>query len=318
MEISFVFFCIAPVARHASLHILFRCPAPAIGFETATKPSRFTQFCEGANSIAHATKNVNGTSKRGANIVCLKVFNILTSTFDTCFAPQQRARFRHLSCQKCSDAKVFLTFWLWNVLRATAACNFSAVQYFEMCFAPQPRALFQQLKFQKCSDYEVFLTFSLENMFRTTAACNFWSLIRPDGSAPIALASLLLDPQGLHNIGKTQCFARFAILLCLSLSLSLAISPSLSLSLFSLTLHTLIFFLLAPSSLTLPTTVAASVQKSEIWIPNFLHLLLCGHFKPFKRACKHSVDWIFCLKKSNGHRHGKPIALSFRRKSSKL
>ena len=103
-----------------------------------------------------------------------------------------------------------------------------------------------------------------------------------------------------------------------SLSLSRYLSLSLSLSLFSLTLHTLIFFLLAPSSLTLPTTVAASVQKSEIWIPNFLHLLLCGHFKPFKRACKHSVDWIFCLKKSNGHRHGKPIALSFRRKSSKL
>ena len=70
-----------------------------------------------------------------------------------CFAPQGRALFRHLICQKCSDPGVFCTFWLGNVLRATTACRFSTtcksaptVMCFvhfdlEMCFAPQWRAL---------------------------------------------------------------------------------------------------------------------------------------------------------------------------------
>ena len=45
-----------------------------------------------------------------------------------CFAPQRRALFRHLNFQKCSDAEVFCTFWLRNVLRATTACTFSTSQ----------------------------------------------------------------------------------------------------------------------------------------------------------------------------------------------
>ena len=36
--------------------------------------------------------------------------------------------------------------------------------------------------------------------------------------------------------------------------------------------HTLIFFLLTLSSLTLPATVPAFVHKSEDWLPNFLRL----------------------------------------------
>ena len=44
-----------------------------------------------------------------------------------CFAPQRRALFRHLKCQKWSAPLVFLTFWLGNVLRATMACNFSSL-----------------------------------------------------------------------------------------------------------------------------------------------------------------------------------------------
>ena len=45
-----------------------------------------------------------------------------------CFAPQRRALFRHLNFQKWSDAEVFCTFSLRNVLRATMACNFSTSQ----------------------------------------------------------------------------------------------------------------------------------------------------------------------------------------------
>ena len=41
-----------------------------------------------------------------------------------CFSPQWRAIFRHLNVQKWSKHAVFCTFWLANVLFATAACNF--------------------------------------------------------------------------------------------------------------------------------------------------------------------------------------------------
>ena len=41
-----------------------------------------------------------------------------------CFSPQWRAIFRHLNFQKWSKHAVFCTFWLANVLFATAACNF--------------------------------------------------------------------------------------------------------------------------------------------------------------------------------------------------
>ena len=45
-----------------------------------------------------------------------------------CFAPQRRALFRHLNFQKWSDAGVFCTFSLGNVLRTTTACTFSTSQ----------------------------------------------------------------------------------------------------------------------------------------------------------------------------------------------
>ena len=45
-----------------------------------------------------------------------------------CFAPQRRALFQHLNFQKWSEAGVFCTFWLRNVLRATMACTFSTSQ----------------------------------------------------------------------------------------------------------------------------------------------------------------------------------------------
>ena len=44
-----------------------------------------------------------------------------------CFAPQRRALFRQLNCQKWSEPLVFCTFWLGNVLRATTACKFSSL-----------------------------------------------------------------------------------------------------------------------------------------------------------------------------------------------
>ena len=147
------------------------------------------------------------------------VFN--TFDFEMCFAPQRRALFRHLNFQKWSEAGVFCTFSLGNVLRATTACTFSTSQLprpsvfntfdVEMCFAPQRRALFRHRNFKKWSENGVFCTFSLGNVLRATTACTFSSLIWPAGSAPAALASLLFDPPEPQIIGKTQWIATFSV-----------------------------------------------------------------------------------------------------------
>ena len=62
------------------------------------------------------------TSKSRPTLRCFLHFH-----FEMCFAPQRRALFWHLNFQKWSDAEVFCTFWLGNVLRATTACNFSSL-----------------------------------------------------------------------------------------------------------------------------------------------------------------------------------------------
>ena len=62
------------------------------------------------------------TAKSGPHLVCFVHFHL-----EMCFAPQRRALFRHRNFQKWSDAKLFCTFWLRNVLRATTACNFSSL-----------------------------------------------------------------------------------------------------------------------------------------------------------------------------------------------
>ena len=118
------------------------------------------------------------------------VFN--TFDFEMCFVPQRRALFYDIATSKSGPRPpVFNTFDL------------------EMCFAPQRRALFRHLNFQKWSETASFLHFWLRNVLRATTACNFSSLLWPAGSAPAALASLLVDPPEPQIIGKTQCFATF-------------------------------------------------------------------------------------------------------------
>ena len=83
---------------------------------------------------------------------------------------------RHLNVKKWSGHVVFLTFLLWNVLRATTACIFSTSQL--------PKVV---------RTWCGFCTFWLRNVLRATTACNLSSLICLAGSAPAALASLLFD-----------------------------------------------------------------------------------------------------------------------------
>ena len=63
------------------------------------------------------------TSKSGPNLTCFVHFHL-----KMCFSPQRRTIFRHLNFKKWSEADVFCTFSLENVLLATAACNFSTSQ----------------------------------------------------------------------------------------------------------------------------------------------------------------------------------------------
>ena len=92
-----------------------------------------------------------------------------------CFAPQRRALFRHLNFQKWSDAEVFCTFWLGNVLRATTACNFSSLIW-PAGSAPAALAslLFDPPEPQIIGKTRCFATFL---PFRASASSFFWSFL---------------------------------------------------------------------------------------------------------------------------------------------
>ena len=63
------------------------------------------------------------TSKRGSNMQCFVHLDL-----QMCFSLQRRVIFPHPNFQKWSEPFSFLAFCLGNVLRATAACNFSTSQ----------------------------------------------------------------------------------------------------------------------------------------------------------------------------------------------
>ena len=63
------------------------------------------------------------TSKSGPNLTCFVHFDL-----KMCFSLQLRAIFQHRNFKKWSEPDMFCTFWLENVLLATAACNFSTSQ----------------------------------------------------------------------------------------------------------------------------------------------------------------------------------------------
>ena len=176
------------------------------------------------------------------------------SELQKCFSLQRRAIFPHpnfrkwsehgvfsafglanvLLATKWSEHGVFCTFWLGNVLRAKAACNFLTSQHPKVvrecvlcilnCKCASRHSgvpFFHMPTSKKWSGKGVFCTFWLENALRATAACNFSFVLWPHGSAPAALASLLLDPPGPQIIGKTQQFVwHFAHLYPLSTDFS--------------------------------------------------------------------------------------------------
>ena len=120
------------------------------------------------------------TSQSCAKRRCFAHFHL-----QMCFSLQRCAILPHLNFKKWSVPLSFLTFWLQNVLLATAARNFSTSQLqkvvrpavfvhfdFKMCFSLQRRAIFPHRNFKKWSEPAVFCAFWLQNVLLPTAACN--------------------------------------------------------------------------------------------------------------------------------------------------
>ena len=178
-----------------------------------------------------------------------------------CFAPQQRALFRHPNLQKWRENVVFCAFWLGNAFPATTACTFSTSELPKVvqtwcalyiltwkCASRQNGVHFFDIATSKSGPTMVcFVHFDLETCFAPQRRATS-SLIWPAGSAPAALASLLFDPPEPQTIGKTQCFATF---------LPVRASPS-------------SFFLLFLFSLPLPCSAFHLSILSEVWLLNFL------------------------------------------------
>ena len=158
-----------------------------------------------------------------------------------CFAPQQRALFRHLNLQKWSDRGVFLTFSLTNVLRATTACTFSTSQLPKVVRTWGVFSFFTC----KCASRHNSVHLFISHLARWLRTRRF--------SEPI-----LFDPPEPQIMGKTQSFAIF-------LPFRAPASSFLWLFLFSYLLSSTLLFLL-----TLSISAFHLSILSEVWRLNFL------------------------------------------------
>ena len=179
-----------------------------------------------------------------------------------CFAPHRCTLVRHSAAQpprvvrtcgvfailtwKCASRHNGMHFFIISTSKSAPRMVCFVHFDFEMRFAAQRRALFQHHNSQKCSEREVFLAFSLATVLCATTACNFSSLIRPEGFAPAALASLLFV-RSRKSLEKRSVSRLFYLIAHLHLFASDSFSS-------------LTFFLLLFSSLTLPTSAFSSVH----------------------------------------------------------
>ena len=118
------------------------------------------------------------TAKSGPTMVCFVHFDL-----EMCFAPQRRALFRHLNCQKWSDHGVFCTFWFGNVLRATTACTFSTSQLPKVVRTPSVLYILTSKCASRHNCVQFFISHlarwlrtrrSSEPTFRPSGATNHW------------------------------------------------------------------------------------------------------------------------------------------------
>ena len=160
-----------------------------------------------------------------------------------CFAPQRRALFRHRKFQKRSDAEVFCTFWLGNVLRATTACTFLTSQLSKVVRDRQ----FLTLLTSKCASHHNGVQFFI-------APVASWLRTR-------RFSEPTFRPSGATNHWKNTVFRDFPTFsrICIFCLLTL-----------SLLIFSLLIFLF---SLPLPCSAFHLSILSEVWLLNFLRLI---------------------------------------------
>ena len=166
------------------------------------------------------------------------VFN--TFDFEMCFAPQRRALFQHLNFQKWSEAEVFCTFWLGNVLRATTAFTFLTSQLPKVVRDRQ----FLTLLTSKCASRHNGVQFFI-------APVASWLRTR-------RFSEPTFRPSGATNHWKNTVFRDFPTFsrICIFCLLTL-----------SLLIFSLLIFLF---SLPLPCSAFHLSILSEVWLLNFL------------------------------------------------
>ena len=162
-----------------------------------------------------------------------------------CFAPQRRALFRHRNFQKWSEAGVFCTFWLQNVLRATTACTFSTSQLPKVVWDRQ----FFTLLTSKCASRHNGVHFFISHLASWLRTRRF--------SEPT------FRPSGAPNHWKNTVFRDFPTFsrICIFFLLSLSL---------------LFFLLIFLFSLPLPCSAFHLSILSEVWLLNFLRWCFFG------------------------------------------
>ena len=129
--------------------------------ETTSEPPKVARTCSAlyifTSKCASRHNGVHffdiSTAKSGPDLVCFVHFD-----FEMCFAPQRRALFRHLNCQKWSGPGVFCTCWLRNVLRATTACTFSTSQLPKVLRDPGVLYLFTSKSASRHNGVQLFIS----------------------------------------------------------------------------------------------------------------------------------------------------------------
>ena len=175
------------------------------------------------------------------------VFN--TFDFQMCFAPQRRALFRHRNLQKWSEPLVFCTFWLGNVLRATTACTFSTSQLPKVV---RPWCVLYILTC-KCASRHNGVHFFISHLASWLRTRRF--------SEPT------FRPSGATNHWKNTVFRDFPTFsrICIFFLLTL-----------SLLIFSLLIFLF---SLPLPSSAFHLSILSEVWLLNFLRLMVVNGYE---------------------------------------
>ena len=202
-----------------------------------------------------------------------------------CFAPQRRALFQHRNFQKWSDAEVFCTFWLRNVLRATTACTFSTSQLVKMVRS----WCVLYILTSKCASRHNGVQFFISHLASWLRTRRF--------SEPT------FRPSGATNHWKNKVnrdfptFSRICIFFLLT---------------FSLLLFSLLIFLF---SLTLSISAFHLSILSEVWLLNFLrseHINYSIHVNtclPVVEQMLRKIEWKRCLHVSNRNRQENHVLL---------